>query len=319
MPISPHPRSACLLAFALATLFVGDALGKQVIIPRGSTWKYLDDGSDQGNAWVQPGFDDSLWASGRGEFGYGEGDENTRLSFGLYPRERNITAYFRHQFDIPDPSVLPGLKLEILRDDGMVVYLNGIEVGRSNMPAGEIRFDTPAASTALGHAESVPAIVTVAAGLILAGANTLAVEVHQDSQLSSDLSFDLEANDAVGATPPQLEQALLALSSSDGSFAMTNLDLRASDCDTPESALSFTVSGVEAGRFELASAPGVAINSFTYTQVAGGQVRFVAEESRFSRASIAGTLDRPFVHDEISGLVASIQNPGILWAQEDSD
>ena len=42
------------------------------LIPFGSTWKYLDDGSDLGTAWREPGFDDSSWSEGPAQLGYGE-------------------------------------------------------------------------------------------------------------------------------------------------------------------------------------------------------------------------------------------------------
>ena len=35
-----------------------------VFIETGATWKYLDDGSDQGTAWRTSGFIDSGWAEG---------------------------------------------------------------------------------------------------------------------------------------------------------------------------------------------------------------------------------------------------------------
>ena len=37
------------------------------IIPQGSDWKYLDNGSDQGTAWRELGFDDGQWARGAAE------------------------------------------------------------------------------------------------------------------------------------------------------------------------------------------------------------------------------------------------------------
>ena len=39
----------------------------RTLVPTGSVWKYLDNGSDQGTAWIAPGFDDSAWAAGPAE------------------------------------------------------------------------------------------------------------------------------------------------------------------------------------------------------------------------------------------------------------
>src|SRR6185503_5391058 len=34
------------------------------LVARGATWRYLDDGSDQGSAWRQPAFSDARWRAG---------------------------------------------------------------------------------------------------------------------------------------------------------------------------------------------------------------------------------------------------------------
>ena len=57
-------------------------VAQDTLVATGSVWKYLDDGSDQGIAWYGVGFDDSGWASGPAELGYGDGDEATVVSFG---------------------------------------------------------------------------------------------------------------------------------------------------------------------------------------------------------------------------------------------
>ncbi|MDC0267546.1 hypothetical protein OAK41_03325, partial [Akkermansiaceae bacterium] len=129
-------RSLGFASFILVSLSIaltGLACGQSVLIPFGSTWKYLDDGSEQGYEWRQDFFDDSSWKSGLAELGYGE-DETTQVGFGDNPRSKFITTYFRRKFMVDDPSALPGIKLELLRDDGAVLFVNGVEVGRSNMP-----------------------------------------------------------------------------------------------------------------------------------------------------------------------------------------
>ena len=47
------------------------------LVPANATWKYLDDGSDQGNEWTKKIFDDSQWNEGPGKFGYGGDGEAT--------------------------------------------------------------------------------------------------------------------------------------------------------------------------------------------------------------------------------------------------
>jgi hypothetical protein len=163
-----------------------------VLVPTGSTWRYLDDGSDQGTAWHEPDFDDSGWRSGPAQLGYGDGDEATVVSYGDDAENKHITTYFRHSFDVADASIFGSLTLRVLRDDGAVVYLNGTEVFRTNMPNGAISYNTLAASTVGGSDESRFLTTTVDPSILNDETNVLAVEIHQAAVTSSDISFDLE-------------------------------------------------------------------------------------------------------------------------------
>ncbi|MFH0793802.1 MAG: metallophosphoesterase, partial [bacterium] len=105
-----------------------------ILIPWEATWRYRDNGSNQGTAWRETTFDDSSWTTGPAELGYGDGDEATLVSFGGNPNNKYTTTYFRRVFQVQDPAQYAGLRFQIIRDDGAVVYLNGTEVFRSNMP-----------------------------------------------------------------------------------------------------------------------------------------------------------------------------------------
>jgi hypothetical protein len=180
------------LVVAVLALWVPSASGQTVLLPEGSVWKYLDDGSDQGTAWQDTLFDDSSWSSGPAQLGYGDGDEATVVSYGPDPNNKYTTTYFRHSFEVVDPTGFNYLRLRLLRDDGAVVYLNGEELQRSNMPDGAITYLTFAASTVGGDAEDTFFDYYVSSTLLKYGANVLAVEIHQRSLTSSDISFDLE-------------------------------------------------------------------------------------------------------------------------------
>src|SRR5262245_35875238 len=106
---------------------------ERALVSRGAVWKYLDDGSDQGTAWRNPGFSDRAWRSGPSQLGYGDGDEATIVGFGPLPFFKHVTTYFRHAFTLDEPDDVVRLRLRLLRDDGAVVYLNGVEVARSNL------------------------------------------------------------------------------------------------------------------------------------------------------------------------------------------
>jgi len=136
----------CVTVLMLVATAGQTSMAQDTLVATGSVWKYLDDGSDQGTAWYEIGFDDSGWASGPAELGYGDGDEATVVSYGPNPGNKYVTTYFRHSFSVLDASVYKSMTLNVKRDDGVVVYLNGNEVFRDNMPGGMITYTTPAAS-----------------------------------------------------------------------------------------------------------------------------------------------------------------------------
>jgi hypothetical protein len=185
-----------LVVLALAPAFASAA----TLIAKGSSWSYLDNGSDQGTAWRAKAFNEASWASGPAQLGYGDGGEATLVSYGPNSSAKYITTYFRRHFQVADPSKLSSLTLNLLRDDGAVVYLNGTEVLRSNMPAGAVGFRTVASTAIGGSAESAFSAATVPTSSLVAGDNVIAVEIHQSSGTSSDISFDLELVGNEGST-----------------------------------------------------------------------------------------------------------------------
>ena len=162
----------------------------QILIAAGSNWKYLDNGADLGSTWRSASFDDSSWKSGKAQLGYGDGDETTVVGFGPDSTNKYITTYFRHSFNVPDPSAFGKLELQLLRDDGAVVYLNNREIKRSNMP-GVVNYKTLAPSTIGGAGENTWHSFSIDAPMLVSGKNIIAVEIHQRSPGSSDISFDL--------------------------------------------------------------------------------------------------------------------------------
>ena len=162
------------------------------LITAASSWKWRYDAAAPQATWNQPAFDDAAWASGRSEFGYGEGDEVTVLTTAAAPRP--ITAHFRTTFTIGDPARIAGIDVDVVRDDGVVVYVNGVELGRDNMPAGAITATTPASAQIVDRGpETTPVRFVVPPSALVAGVNTIAVEVHQSDAWSGDMSMSLRA------------------------------------------------------------------------------------------------------------------------------
>ncbi len=172
------------------------SLADDVLLPLGSVWKYLDNGSNQGTGWRAAGFNDAAWAAGPAQLGYGDGDEATVVNGGP-SGSRFITTYFRKAFTITSTAAYTGYSIRLRRDDGIVVYVNGTEVYRNNMPAGTISNTTGASTTASDDGNSF-FTAGIAASAFVNGNNVIAVEVHQVNGASSDISFDLELT---GITP----------------------------------------------------------------------------------------------------------------------
>jgi phosphodiesterase/alkaline phosphatase D-like protein len=160
------------------------------LVPRGTTWKYLDNGSNQGTAWRAPGFNDGSWASGPAPLGYGD-PVATTLSFGGNPSNKYVTTYFRKTFVINDPENYGDLYIGLRRDDGAIVYLNGTEVIRSNLRDVAINYLSLAYASQAGTEETNFYNTPVSNRYLQDGTNTLAVELHQVDVTSSDIEFDL--------------------------------------------------------------------------------------------------------------------------------
>jgi hypothetical protein len=122
--------------------------------------------------------------------GYADLPLNTTLSYGTNAAAKDPTYYFRRSFYLDwMPVSLTG---HLRRDDGAVVYLNGVEVYRFNLPEGAIGYNTYALTAVDGTAETNYFPFTLGPTNLVVGENTVAVEIHQATADSSDLSFDLE-------------------------------------------------------------------------------------------------------------------------------
>jgi len=140
--------------------------------------------------WYKNSFNDATWSSGRGKFGYDTNNIRTydvTLNYGDI-NDKYRTAYFRTSFNISDLSAIDELLCKIMYDDGVVIYLNGQEVKRFNMPAGPVYWWVFAVEVV----NDVEASFTIDKSYLQAGQNVMAVEVHQVNATSSDLTFKLD-------------------------------------------------------------------------------------------------------------------------------
>ncbi len=197
-----RPVVTLIAALTLAALSVPALTADQILIPAGSAWRYNDTGTNLGTAWRATGFNDAAWASGNAQLGYGDGDESTLISYGTSTSNRRITYYFRTQFTVANPAAVAALTLRFVRDDGAVIYLNGDEVvavehadGNDHLHDAGDDGDRRTPTRAPGRRAPVDP------SLLVAGTNVIAVEIHQQSPTSTDVSFDLELTRDRGARP----------------------------------------------------------------------------------------------------------------------
>jgi hypothetical protein len=182
-------------------------------IPRRAEWRYWDRGGSPGPTWMEPGFDDSEWPSGAAELGYGDGDETTVIGYGPDASNKYITTYFRKAFAINSLSEAAVVEMQLTRDDGAVVFLNGREIARPNMP--EFPEEIGPATAALSS-QDVTDTITLSGSEFVEGQNTIAVEIHQRASDSSDISFALQLvarteRQAAPLTPMMFEPGALVL------------------------------------------------------------------------------------------------------------
>ncbi len=128
------------------------------------------------------------WLKGKAPLGYGNGatGQKTKVSFGGNKSNRFVTTYFRRGFIVSDPNQVTSLTLQILHDDGAVVYLNGTIVAHPNMGASQPSYGTLASACSSGVVETV----NIPVSLLVAGKNMLAVEVHQCAKNSANMIFN---------------------------------------------------------------------------------------------------------------------------------
>lgn len=162
----------------------------RVLLPLASSWKYLDNGSDQGTAWRNSGFDDSSWSNGAAQFGYGDGDEQTIVSYGANANNKYVTTYFRKAFFATSVNRIADATLRLVVDDGANIFLNGTVVASVNLNS-NAAFNALATAmpTALRDTwQSFP----VDPKLLVEGTNTIAAEAHLAYATSNSMSFDLQ-------------------------------------------------------------------------------------------------------------------------------
>ena len=148
-----------------------------------------------GETWVQPGFDDSGWATGDFGLGY-EQVTGAELLIATSVIEGAQSVYTRTTFNVADVNALENVFLGADYDDGYIAYINGVEVYRSpELPGGTLNWDTPAdphESSNGSEPRYLPDvdITSVALPLLNNGQNLLAIAVHNSAPQPGDMGLE---------------------------------------------------------------------------------------------------------------------------------
>ena len=181
----------------------------KTLINWGDEFKYIiPDGSTPSN-WKSKGFNDGSWDSGRSGFGYGDGDDETKIPAGT------LSLFIRKRFQLNDLGNVESLILDVDYDDAFVAYVNGIEVGRRNIGGNPPLYNSVPYTDheSAIYRNEMPDRVTITSldGIVNSGENVFTLQAHNISGTSSDftiipfLSVSLKNDDpGLGVTPPDL-------------------------------------------------------------------------------------------------------------------
>ena len=139
--------------------------------------------------WAQANFDDGSWVRRRGPFQATPGARITSPILGQYDGSVDLrlrAAHYRARFVVDDPGAAGAVTLRAVYSGGLRAFVNGREVARGHLPAGELPDDTPGADyPAEAYADTGERLrdrtlgpVRIAPGLLHKGVNVLAIEVR---------------------------------------------------------------------------------------------------------------------------------------------
>ncbi|MDR2156826.1 MAG: fibronectin type III domain-containing protein, partial [Clostridiales Family XIII bacterium] len=179
------------------------------LIANHDVWKYDDTNTnrfgDQTTDFRSKDYDDSAWQSGASPLGYPETDNSplfgpisggtliTKGANGAGSSASYVTYYFRKSVTVENVAAIKALNASVGVDDGFVMYLNGYEVARVNMPDGPVSHTTDAPGVWEPNEDraNLNLDITAYKQYLAEGKNTIAVDVHNRDSNSSDIYWGM--------------------------------------------------------------------------------------------------------------------------------
>jgi hypothetical protein len=267
------------LALLLSLLVNAASTEAALIIETNASWKYLkglsEASSPDTTAWRAANFDDAQWAIGAGPFYY-ENQPGSETAYQgntlLADMQGGYTSLFlRRTFAVPNPAAISDLTLQALCDDGFIAWINGTEVARFNMPAGDPAFNG-LSSPAL--AEPVPLqtyTLSNPGAFLVGGTNVLAIQAFNCAlSSSSDFLINVALSSSVDTIPPKAEKLV-----PEANAIVTSLK-------EIEVIFSENVTGVDAADLLINGKPSTAV-----TQVSGDDYLFEFPQPATGKVQVA--------------------------------
>jgi len=187
-----------------------------VKLPFGSVWNYHSNGAAPANDgfgvnWKMPAYVmPAAWnvqavpVNGAGKYGYSNPADLSITTCIKSSGAATLCApaggakytsyYFRRTVNFTAAELATTYRtilVNMRRNDGIVVYVNGVERIRNNMPNGVVAYGTLASTNiAMGPAENLTSQLRTS--YFTTGVNTIAVEVHLQNANNTNMSFDME-------------------------------------------------------------------------------------------------------------------------------
>lgn len=220
--------------------------GALTFVQNGDSWQWRFSTAALPSDWNANAFDASSWSTGPALFGVNVPGAATNINAGN-PSPRPLSAQFRKQFTVTDAATVVNGAVTVIANDGVVVYLNGTELGRSRLPAGTITQNTYATAVVSNATASANRVTfTVPSGLLVNGTNVIAASMHANYRSTADLSFDLGFTAERGQAPVA-PQAVTGLTATSNTFDTSNVTWQAPSTGTAPAKYVVARDGVTVG------------------------------------------------------------------------
>lgn len=210
-------------------------------MPQKASWKYFKGSAEPSatvGAWRLNGFSETGWLVANAPFYYGETFASGTIISGM--QNTFSTLYFRKTVNVADPSALDRVVLRVLIDDGYIVWINGKEAVRYNVSVQEPTHTDFAAAVI---EQTWTTNTVVASDFLVAGTNTVAVQVLNANLTSSDIVFDLQLDSSSDKVAP----TVASVSPAPGQLSqLTSITVNFSEAVQGVSAADFLLNGTAA-------------------------------------------------------------------------